>query len=39
MLEENGFITKSFDIKDGKEVEVTNSYITNYFVNNSNRKD
>lgn len=39
MLERNGFISKSVDIIDGKEIEVTNSYITNYFVNNSNRKD
>jgi hypothetical protein len=39
MLERNGFITKSFVIENGKEIEVTNSYITNYFSNNSYRRD
>lgn len=39
LLKKNGFIIKDFVTKDGKEIEVTNSYITNYFVNNSNRKD
>lgn len=34
MLERNGFITKDFVIENGKEIEVTN-----YFVNNGNRKD